>query len=165
MPSLSEEERFKIIVDDNREVIYRLCWGFVKNSFDADDLFQEVIINIWKGIKGFRKEAAIKTWIYRITINTCLLSKKRRAKVIKNTQQIPVDFVSESKDEEIHLNASILSMRNAIQQLKKVDKTLILLFLEGCSYKEISEVTGLTPTNVGAKISRIKTKLKKLMQK
>lgn len=163
MQSHLQEKKFEKIVANHKDQVYRMCWGFAKNAFDVDDIFQEVMINIWKGLEKFEGNAAMSTWIYRITVNTCLLWKKRKAKSLIKQELNKSDVIDVDEKMESKVNEKILAMRAAIQQLKKIDKTLILLLLEGCSYQEISEITGLTVTNVGAKINRIKPRIKKLM--
>jgi len=165
MHSQLQEKKFEEIVEIHRDQVYRMCWGFAKNSFDVDDLFQEVMINIWKGLKKFEGKASMSTWIYRITVNTCLLWKRRKSKTIESQEFINVKIDVPIEKSESKIDENIIAMRAAFQQLKKIDKTIILLLLEGCSYKEISEITGLTATNVGAKISRVKGKIKKIMTK
>jgi len=163
MLSQDRERKFEEIIEKHRDQVYRMCWGFANNAFDVDDLFQEVMINIWRGFQGFKGKSSMSTWIYRITVNTCMLWRKREGKNKNQVDNYPDDTISQGENRE-EKNEQVLALRNAIQQLKKIDRTLILLLLEGCSYQEISEVTGLSTSNVGAKISRIKTKIKKLIQ-
>lgn len=163
MSPSEKEERFLNILDGHRDQVYRMCWGFTSDPNDVQDLFQEVMLRIWKGLEGYRAEATLSTWIYRISINTCLLWKKGR----KN-KTFKLDFVSDSSTidpmKDMEEDEQILLLRRAIQQLKKLDRSIMLLLLEECSYKEIGEITGLTSTNVGAKINRIKTKIKTFME-
>ena len=163
MRSQQQEKKFEEIVETHRDQVYRMCWGFANNSFDVDDLFQDAMINIWKGHEKFEGNSALLTWIYRVTVNTCLLWKRRKSKSIESQKLENVKFEVPIENDEAKNDGKIKALRSAIQQLKKIDKTLILLLLEGCTYKEISEITGLTTTNVGAKLNRIKAKIKKLM--
>ena len=165
MLSQAKEKRFEEIIESHRDQIYRMCWGFAKNAFDVDDIFQEVVINIWKGYAGFKGDSSLSTWIYRITVNTCLLWKRRKNKIQEKSSELDLSVnMIQEEVEGREKNENILALRKAIQELKKIDRTLILLLLEGCSYKEISEISGLTVSNVGAKINRIKTKIKQIMQ-
>ena len=120
---------------------------------DVDDLFQEVMMNLWKGIEGYKGKAQLSTWIYRITVNTCILWKKKQTKNQAVKATIQKDFPAIEGIAEVTQNEQILALKKAIQQLKKMDRTLILLILEECSYKEIAEITGMTVSNVGARIS------------
>lgn len=163
MHSQIQEKKFEEIVEIHKDQVYRMCWGFAKNAFDVDDIFQEVMINIWKGLEKFEEKASLSTWIYRITVNTCLLWKKRKSKKIESQGFEKQNIEKQAYRNEETNDEKIVAMKAAIQQLKKIDKTLILLLLEGCTYQEISEITGLSATNVGAKINRIKSKIKKLM--
>ena len=141
-----------------------MCWGFAKQQQEVDDLFQEVMIRLWKGLEKFEGRAQLSTWIYRITVNTCLYFKEKNKKVIWQ----PIDYKSDRSDfsnteTTIIQNERLQALRAAIQQLSKADKTIALLLLEELSYKEIAEVTGLTVNNVGVKIKRIKERIKKIM--
>lgn len=161
MTAAEKEKQFMEILDTYKNQIYRVCWGFTSNIHDVEDLFQEIVLNIWKGLNGFRQESSLSTWIYRIAVNTCILWRK------KSTITTPLDtnhIATEMKDFEIQYNPKLLKLRTAIQDLKKFDRSLMLLVIEGFSYKEIAEILGISITNVGAKISRIKSRIKKQLQ-
>jgi len=161
MTTVEKEKIFMEMLDSYKNQIYRVCWGFTKNSQDVEDLFQEIILNVWKGLDGFRKESAPSTWIYRIAVNTCILWRKKSNKVESlDAVKIPETMIQNEAFQTEH-NPKLLKLRAAIQNLKKFDRSLMLLVIEGFSYKEIAEISGITVTNVGAKINRIKSKIKK----
>lgn len=163
MTSAEKETTFIKVLENHKNQIYRVCWGFTTNPADVEDLFQEVMLNLWKGIAGYKGTAQLSTWIYRITVNTCILWKKKQTKNQEIKVTIEKEFPEVGDIEEVTQSEQIIALKKAIQQLKKLDRTLILLILEECSYKEISEITGITVSNVGARISRIKTKIKDLL--
>ncbi len=165
------EEKEKIFEEafrENRDRIYRLCYTSLNNKEEADDLFQEVMINVWRGLDGFRKESQLSTWIYRITVNTALLFNKRfRTKanrfIIFDPDKMDkthpyTDPFQNSIDEDLQL------LNKAIAGLKKQDRLIIGLFLEGVSYEEISDIVGISANYVGVKINRIKAELAKRME-
>lgn len=147
-------------LEENKEIIFRICSSYSSSQEDTKDLFQEVVFNIWKSLPSFRNKASIQTWVYRITLNVCL-----RAKVQDNQRKKHIDFNS-IKIENLE-NAAISSadhkayseLYSCIKKLNDVDRSLILLFLQELPYKEISEVTGLTENHIAVKIKRIKNKL------
>lgn len=132
---------------------------------DRQDLFQEVLFQLWKSYPKFRGDSKISTWMYRIALNTAIarLRKTKRKpsefSLSDSTLQFP-DTPSDTEQEE-----QLKNLQVAIQQLSKVEKGIIMLYLEEKSYDEIAEIIGITKTNVGVKINRIKKKLKETLEK
>lgn len=156
-----KEILFTELLDKHKPQIQRICWGFTSNEADVKDIYQEVIINIWKGLDGFKNQAAYSTWMHRIAINTCLLWKKRKPIYDQISEKLTSKkLVYEMVVDSSH-NPELINLKRAINKLKNGDKALILLVLEELSYKEIAEVTGMSISNIGVKINRIKTRLKK----
>jgi len=138
-----KENKFQELIQDHTSQIQRICFGFTNSSEEVKDLYQEVLINVWKSIDGFRNDAAIATWLHRITINTCLLWNKRKKKFLSSKSM--VEYMNlEVEELEKESSPELIQLRRAINQLKPGDKTLILLVLEELSYNEIAEVTGLS---------------------
>lgn len=166
MEQKDKEILFSSFLDNYKKQIYRVCWGFTDNANDVNELFQETILRIWKGIDGFKGKSSPSTWIYRISVNTCIYWKKQKMNIqlfnpIDNDYALPTVPPIE---EQIIQNENIAILRKAILQLSQADRTLILLYMEDCSYKDIAEITGLSLTNVGVKINRIKIRLKELIK-
>ena len=125
-----------------------------------NDLYQDVVLNLWKAYPKFRKECKISTWIYRIALNTCISfyrKEKNVPEIISLTKDI--DRTIEAHDP---INEMLKQLYQMINQLGQLDKSIILLYLEDKSYEEIAEITGLTVTNIATKLSRIKDKLKRM---
>ena len=161
-----KEALFQSILNKHRESIYRICWGFAKTTEDVQDLFQEIMMNLWRGLDRFRGQAELSTWVYRVSVNSCLLwkrSKKRRIDIDARDGVLPEKGGKTVEDDFIR-SEKMLQLKEAISTLKKIDRTIALLVLEEMSYKEIAEITGLSVSNVGVKINRIKTELKKKLQ-
>ncbi len=165
MRGADRERLFVELYDQNRARLLRLCAGYLGSAADADDLFQDVMINVWNGLPAFRRESSASTWIYRIAVNTALMYRRaasRRAKVITT----PVDALPdraappEAGDNEQRL----AQLHRAIAWLAPQDRICITLTLEGLSYKEIAEVTGMTVNHVGVRISRAKRALESSMK-
>lgn len=164
---MEKEKLFTVIFKENRERISRLCYTSLVNKDDLDDLFQEVMMNVWRNLEKFRNEAKVSTWIYRITVNTALLYNKRYKKNIQrfpNVDSNEIDKVRSSEEFQIlNMNEDLKRLHKAIATLKKQDRLIIGLYLEDMSYDEISEIVGISVNYVGVKINRIKSIITKIM--
>ena len=157
MDNLQNEQDFSRIVREHKSTIYTVCYMFSKNEDEVNDLFQEVLINLWKGLQNFRGESDVRTWIYRISLNTCISCdrKKRKRKTIPLTMNI--NPFTDSDDD----SRQIQQLNRRISQLGPFDRAIILLWLENMSYEEIGEIVGISTKNVSVRLFRIKEKLKK----
>lgn len=154
------EQEFLSVIREYERVIYKVCYLYTTPNAPLNDLYQDVILNLWKAYSGFRHECKISTWIYRIALNTCISfirKEKNIPEIISLTHE--ADSLSEENDP---LNEMLRQLYRMINQLGQLDKSIILLYLEEKSYEEIAEITGLTLTNIATKLSRIKDKLKKM---
>ena len=157
------EREFVSVIREYERVIYKVCYMYTTPNASLNDLYQEVVLNIWRSFTKFRNECKISTWIYRIALNTCI-SFIRKEKNIPEFVTLNPD-VNTVVDENDPLHEMLRQLYHLINQLGQLDKSIILLYLEEKSYDEIAEITGLTVTNVATKLSRIKDKLKKMKQK
>lgn len=154
---MKQEEYFTQLVREHKSTIYTVCYMFSKDEEEVNDLFQETLINMWKGIDSFREESKISTWIYRVALNTCLLQeRKKKRQVAKVPLTMDVNFF---EDDDTNA-AQVRMLHQRIGCLGLVDRALVMMWLEGMSYDEIGAVMGITPKNVGVKLFRIKEKLK-----
>jgi RNA polymerase sigma-70 factor (ECF subfamily) len=156
-----ERERlFHELFAENRARIQRLCYGYLGPGGDVDDLFQEVMINIWNSLPSFRGESRASTWMYRVAVNTALVHRRKR-RVSEPLPELrdPARGAQQSLEDEERLAA----LRSAIATLPDQDRLIITLLLEALSYKEIADITGLTVNHVGVKISRIKQALEEIL--
>ena len=156
---MKQEEYFTQLVREHKSTIYTVCYMFSKDEEEVNDLFQETLINMWKGIDSFREESKISTWIYRVALNTCLLQeRKKKRQVAKVPLTMDVNFF---EDDDANA-AQVRMLHQRIGRLGLVDRALVMMWLEGMSYDEIGTVMGITAKNVGVKLFRIKEQLKKL---
>lgn len=154
---------FEEIYQNNYPKVIRLCMGYVNGDEAlAKDLTQEVFIKVWKSLSSFRQEASLGTWIYRITVNTCLLQLRRR-KFTEGSEAI--DRIV-NKEEENHPSKEnqLRQMYQCINKLSKESKGIILLELEGLPQKEIAAIMGLSHEAVRVRVHRIKNSLTKCVQ-
>lgn len=140
-------------LEKEKDRIFRICNTYADDAEDARDLFQEVVYNFWKTLPNFQGKSSISTWLYRIAINVCLKQKARKR--IETIRHVEVENFEERVQANPHLEALYL----AIKKLDKVDRALIMLYLEELPYKEISQITGLTENHIAVKMKRIREKL------
>lgn len=149
---------FLDIVEENKKLIYKVSQIYCYSSIDKKDLFQEIVANMWKAYPDFKGMAKLSTWIYRIALNTAVSWFRDH---MKHKGQVEYTNVIPNMADDSGLDDIYEQLYSAISHLGKIDKAIILLHLEGYSYDDISEIIGLTKTNVATKINRIKLKLKK----
>jgi RNA polymerase sigma-70 factor (ECF subfamily) len=155
----NQEQQFAQLVREHKNTIYTVCYMFSHDEDEVNDLFQETLINMWKGIDSFREESKISTWIYRVALNTCLLQeRKKKREVPKVPLSMNVNFF-EDEDAKV---AQVRQLHQRIGKLGLVDRAIVMLWLEGSSYDEIGAVMGISAQNVGVKLYRIKEQLKKM---
>jgi RNA polymerase sigma-70 factor (ECF subfamily) len=164
---MQKELLFKQVLDDNRGRIYSICCAYEHEKDRRDDLFQEIMINIWKNLDKFKGRSLISTWIYRIAVNTSLMhirSETNRKKLHSAIADdaLAADYHNET-EEEIKTGSEIDNLYKNINKLRELDRLIISMMLNDLTYKEISEVTGISVNNVSVKVHRIKKELAKLM--
>ena len=152
------ERLFAQTVTEHKSTIYTVCYMFSNDSDEVNDLFQEVLINLWKGFEGFEHRSDIKTWIYRVALNTCIsLDRKRRRSA---TVPLAMDInLFEDSDEDTR---QVDMLHRRIARLQPFDRAIVLLWLEDLSYDEIGRIVGITAKNVSVRLYRIREQLKKL---
>ncbi|WP_136465224.1 RNA polymerase sigma factor [Flagellimonas onchidii] len=155
------EDTFLAALEQNQQKLFRICTVYSSTSEDAKDLFQEVLVHIWKAIPTFESKSSIGTWMFRVTINVCLRFRSKHTKRIDrfiNLDSVTISQMNEEpkRDEQ---NEQLINLRHCIKQLNDSDKAVIALYLEELPYKEISNITGITENTVAVKIKRIKKKL------
>lgn len=160
--SVEKEAIFKSLHNEYLPMVKQLCLGYVKGDRQrAEDLTQEVYINIWNGLDKFRKDASYKTWIYRIAVNTCLLHLRDRAKQ-KPTSELQgiQDEMSEMVEND---EAKYQSLYTAIGILPHMERLIMMMILEELTYDEIGSITGISAVHLRVKIHRIKKKMRQLI--
>lgn len=163
--TLKKEDTFNRLVAENSERIKRICCYYNSNPDDQKDMYQEVLVNIWKSLDNFRNDSSINTWIYRIAVNTSLTFTGKAFKEMKLLVRYDTANLSSILDEE-ELSAKraqekqLELLQLELNQLSVIDKALISLVLEGLSMKDIADIIGVSEVNVKVKIHRIKQQLK-----
>jgi RNA polymerase sigma factor (sigma-70 family) len=160
-----QEAYFNELVKANHASIYRICRAYLYEAAHADDLYQEILYQIWKSIQSFKEQSKVSTWIYRIAVNTAinfnLKNKRHQHQSMPDSFAIPYEeTLAEKQEREAKLN----KLRYCISKLETQDRLIISLVLENKSYREIAEITGISMSNTGVKITRIKARLLHLME-
>lgn len=156
---MPQEKEFVALIQNNEGILYKMTRLYANNTEDQKDLYQEIVYQLWKGFNTFRGDAKLSTWIYRIALNTALLYLKNKKKKGYNTSLDRIVLVNENYDPVLEERLKILYAN--IGELGEVDKGIVFLFLEGKKYEEISDITGMSTSNVGTRMARIKEKLSK----
>ncbi len=152
------ETKFAQTVAEHKSTIYTVCYMFSKDEDEVNDLFQETLVNLWKGFEGFEQRSDIKTWIYRIALNTCisLERKKKRTPTVRLSMDINL---FEDRDEDTR---QVDMLHKRISKLQPFDRAIVLLWLEELSYEEIGQIVGITAKNDSVRLYRIKEQLKNM---
>ena len=153
-----KEQEFTNIVREHRSTIYSVCFMFAKCSAEADDLFQEVLIKLWHGFEGFEHRSNINTWIWRISLNTCISLERSKHRSSKLKLDMSRDlYTAEDSD-----SRQIQMLHKRIHRLQPFDRAIVMLWLENMCYEEIAAIVGISVKNVSVKLYRIKEQLKNM---
>lgn len=143
-------------------IIIKICRAYTNSQEDFEDYYQEVCLQIWKSKDNFKGQSEWSTWVYRISLNVCLtlLKKEKKNKYQTSSDAIPDVVIDDSR---VFTDESLNHLYNAIKQLSEIDRGVIMLYLEEKSYQEIAHILGTNANNIGVRITRIKDKLKKIL--
>ena len=141
-------------------LIMHLCRAYSRDEESLKDLVQEVTLQLWRSHKSFKGNSQLSTWVYRVTLNVCLSNSK---KLNRKVDTIPLEAGISKMEENDPEKEQVEMLYRGIRKLKESDRAIILLYLEDKSYKEMSEILGITVSNVGVKVNRLKDKLKQMI--
>ena len=145
------ERQFAQTVTEHKSTIYTVCYMFSQDADEVNDLFQEVLVNLWKGFESFEHRSDIKTWIYRVALNTCISISEVRLTMDIN--------LFEDRDED---TKQVDMLHKRISKLQPFDRAIVLLWLENLPYEEIGQIVGITAKNVSVRLFRIREELKQM---
>ncbi|HYG20212.1 MAG TPA: sigma-70 family RNA polymerase sigma factor [Ohtaekwangia sp.] len=160
--AIEEEKKFINLINGNQGLIHKVCIMYANDPEARNDLFQEIVLQLWRSFPSFRGEAKITTWMYRIALNTAIsgFRKKTRNVQTEDLQEVHFnirDHCGDDREEDIN------KLQSAIRQLTEVERAMIMMALEEVPYDEIAETIGITQNNVRVRMNRIREKLRKLM--
>lgn len=154
-----KEQQFTRLVRETKSTIYTVCYMFSKDEDEVGNLFQETLVNLWKGFDGFEGRSNARTWVYRVALNTCISvdrKKKRHGKTVPLTMDVNLFEDSDADSRQVQM------LRERISRLQPFDRAIVLLWLENMSYEEIGQVVGISTKNVSVRLYRIKELLKNM---
>lgn len=156
------EKEFLAIIAQYNAMLHKIVRLYRESAEDREDLFQEIVFQLWKSYPNFKGDAKISTWMYRIALNTAIASFRKKTTSINYLTQLP-DFAEEQPNDEVELRQERLFA--VLKVLDDSEKALIALYFEDLSYQQISEIIGINENYVGVKLNRIKNKIKTLLNK
>lgn len=165
MNSHKQKEEFLKLISEHQDLIRKVAAIYYRNKADQEDAFQEILVSLWQAYPTFRGESKFSTWLYRVALNTVISGfRKASNKVHKNQSDIHItdELLGPSKED---LSEEIDCLYQAIEHLSDIEKAIIMLYMEEKTYDDIADIMGMTRTNVGVKINRIKKKLKKIYKR
>ena len=156
------ELQFTKMVKEYRKTIYTVCYFFSKDTEEVNDLYQEILINLWRGFPNYRGESSLKTWIWRVSLNTCSNQERKKKSRI---QTVPLSIDIDLYNDEDAGSRQIQMLYDRINRLDVFDRAIILLWLENMTYQDIADVVGISVSNVTTRLFRIKEQLKSMSNK
>ncbi len=152
-------KEFSELVMENKKRIYTVCYMFSKDAEEVNDLFQEIMINLWKGLQTFDGEKYLNTWVWKVSLNTCINQSKKKKRGL-NTVPLDVNInLFEDRDDD---SMQVRQLYERIGKLGYIDRSIILMWLENLSYEDIGNILGITANNVSVRLVRIREKLKSM---
>lgn len=159
------EQDFLKIAAENQNLIKKVCNMFCRNEDDKKDLFQDILIQLWKSYPSFRMESKVTTWMYRVALNTAITRYRKCSRDNSNQSFEEHEYRLSNNDISYDRKEEIKILYKSINQLSDIERSIILLYMEEYSGEEISEIVGISPIYVRVKINRIKSKLKEMIEK
>ena len=153
-----KETDFSRIIREQKSTIYTVCYMFSKDKQEVDDLFQEVLVRLWQGFESFEGKSDMRTWVYKISLNTCISIDRKKKR--RNAKPIMEGIDLFDKNDADNRQTDLLHHR--IQKLQAFDRAIVLLWLEDMSYEEIAQIVGISVKNVSVRLYRIKEQLKQM---
>lgn len=157
------EQNFVELLEQNQNIVHKVCRLYTNNYDAHNDLFQEITIQLWKAFPKFRGDSKFSTWMYRVGLNTAITLYRKSKRTINTQQFDSVQFKISAEEYDNTEEEQLKLLYNAVHQLNDIEKALVFLYLEDKNYKEISETIGITEVNARVKMNRVKTKLRTIL--
>lgn len=161
MKKLESETDISVIIENNKSLIYKVVNSYCSDNNEQEDVIQEIIFQIIKGYKKFDHKVKVTTWMYKMAFNITISHYRKQKTIKKHMVSMPSKIIAIEEDETNEYDERIKQLRKFIQEFEPLNKAIVIMYLDGNSHTEISEAMGISVSNVGTKISRIKTQLKK----
>lgn len=152
-----DKEKFVQTVREHKGTLYTVCYMFSKDTDEVNDLYQEILMNLWRGFGSFEGKSDIRTWIYRVALNTCIsIDRKKKRKPVRLNMDIDLYEDTDTDTRQVRM------LYNRISRLGPFDRAIILLWLDNIPYEEIGEIVGISAKYVSVRLLRIKEELRKM---
>lgn len=152
------EKRFEQTLKEQKDTIFTVCYMFSKDEDEVNDLFQEVVINLWNGYESFEHRSDIRSWVYRVALNTCISYDRKKRRTDAERLNMNINLF-EDRDEDTR---QVDMLHKRISRLQPFDRAIVLLWLENLPYEEIGQIVGITAKNVSVRLHRIREQLKQM---
>jgi RNA polymerase sigma factor (sigma-70 family) len=160
----TRENHFMQLINQNKGILFKICRIYQDDPDDRDDLLQEMILQLWRGFDSFKGESKFSSWMYRVALNTAIVFFKKQ-KRRPDSEQLPEGFEhAEEQNPAAEKEEQLALFYKAVQQLSKVEKALIFLYMENQSSEEIAANLGISPVNVRVRLNRVKNRLKDIVK-
>ena len=158
---VSHKGTFTQLIEENRGIIHKICMMYTSNLADKEDLYQEICLQLWRSFRSYRSESKFSTWLYQVALNTAISSVRKDRRQVETVQLDQAEpFVARDSERE----GMTRMLFSAVSRLNKVDRAIILLWLEEKEYAEISEIIGISHSAVSVRLVRIRERLKSIMK-
>lgn len=158
----SKQKDFSLLIKNNQGLIIKVSRLYTNSLEDEQDLFQEIVLQLWRSYDSFKGNSKISTWMYRVALNTAITIFRKKSKSLQTNELDDIHFNYEQEDEH-EKQAQISLLYKVIKMLPSVERAIVMMYLDDISYKEISETLGITEVNARVKMNRLKKSLKELM--
>lgn len=153
------EKEFVALVEEHKQTIYMVCYLFSKDRAEVEELYQDILINIWKSLPQFEGRSSVRTWVWRVSLNTCISWQRGKR---KRGARVPLELSVDLYNDTDNDTRQIQMLHERINKLGPFDRAIVLLWLENISYEEIGEIVGISAKNVSVRLFRIKEQLRQM---
>jgi RNA polymerase sigma-70 factor (ECF subfamily) len=161
MPTTSQQERFLALIDEHKKILYKVAASYCRNPADRPDLEQEIVVQLWRSFGRYDERYRFSTWMYRVALNVAISFYRGEAPRSRSTVPLGDSILEIAAEDAEEPDENLRRLHRLIGQLDELDRALVLLYLDGNRYDTIAEILGISETNVGTKISRIKQQLRR----
>jgi len=155
-----QQDRFASLVDEHKKIVYKVCYAYCAAESDRDDLAQEILVQLWRSFPSFDEPQRFSTWMYRVALNVAISfyrREHRRASKLDARGEPVLETLAGAEEP----SAEVIMVRDFIQRLDPLNRALALLYLDGNTYREIGDVLGISETNAGTRIGRLKQQMRR----
>ena len=153
------EKQFVALVEEHKQTIYMVCYLFSKEKAEVEELYQDVLINLWKSFASFEGRSSLRTWVWRVSLNTCITWQRGKR---KRGARVPLELSVDLYEDTDKDTRQIQMLHDRISRLGPFDRAIVMLWLENLSYEEIGEIVGISAKNVSVRLFRIKEQLRQM---